>query len=150
MNKFLRFIPLLLLLAYLSVKITVYVNTDDAPTIPPFAPTPTQKAHLFLVQESLKNHPEAASNFSNLFKGLSLVVAKDQTILRTTGDVRRTHQNAGALAIQVGEVPPIPGFSEAVNVFLEGEIGNDNVPLDNAKRNQISEAFRALSWATNQ
>jgi len=149
-SKVFRFLPVILLLGYITIKITLYVRADIIPAPPHFVPTSAQKMRLIPVQESLQNHPQAAENFSNLFTGLSLVVEADQKILRTTEDVRRTHQNAGALAVQVGEVPHLPGFTEAVNAFLKSEIGTENIPLDTAKRDQIGEAFRALSWAAKQ
>ena len=93
---------------------------------------------------------EAAKQFTNLYYGLALVVGADEVVLETTGDVRRAHENAGALAIQAGEIPRIPGYAKAVNDYLTAEIGKDNVPLDPAKRKQIVDAFKGLAWATSQ
>ena len=79
-----------------------------------------------------------------------MVVGTDEVILKTTEDVRKAHENAGALAIQAGEIPRIPGYAEAVNNFIVSVVGRDNVPLDPSKRKQIIDAFKALAWATNQ
>ena len=149
MTKFIRFFPAILLVIYIAIKVTIYAqgDTDGGGE---YVPTSAQRALLHPVQEVLKNHPDAAEEFTNLFYGLSVVVIADSTILKSTDDVRRAHNNAGAVAIQVGEIPRIPGFSGAVDSFLAAEIGTDNVPLDAAKRNQIGDAFKALSWAAKQ
>ena len=102
------------------------------------------------VIDSLSEYPDAASQFGNLYNAISLVVESDVVVLRTTDDVRKAHENSGALAIQAGEIPRIPGYAKAVNDFISKEVGVDNVPLDSEKRKQIAETFKALSWATNQ
>jgi hypothetical protein len=102
------------------------------------------------VSASLKLHPEAANDFESLYYGMALVVGTDTVILKTTGDVRSAHENAGTLAIQAGEIPRIPGYAEAVNNFITAEVGRDNVQLDAVKRKQIVDTFKALAWATNQ
>ena len=78
---------------------------------------------------------------------MSVVVGSDEVVLRTTDDVRRAHENAGALAIQAGKIPRIPGYAEAVNEYLIQRIGTDNLPLDRGKREQIAGAFKELAWA---
>lgn len=85
---------------------------------------------------SLEDYPEAGKQFRYLYYGLALIVGADEVILRTTDDVRQAHENAGALAIQAGEIPRIPGYANAVNDFLTEEIGRDNVPLDSQKENK--------------
>lgn len=148
MTKILRFLPVLLLAAYLAVKLFPLFNfTPDDGT---YVPTPPQKAQLQEVKAVLAAYPDASEDLSHMFNGLALVVNSDSVILKTTGDVRRTHQNAGALAVQVGEIPRIPGYVEAVDRFLNADIGSDNVPLDAVKRKQVVDAFKALSWATHK
>ncbi len=148
MSSFLRFVPATILILYLAAKVAPYLQEEN--TDPSYAPTEQQKVLLAPVSALLKAHPEYAKDFESLYYGLALVVGSDEVILRTTGDVRQAHENAGALAIQAGEIPRIPGYADAVNSFIVAEVGRDNVPLDAAKRKQIIGTFKALAWATNQ
>jgi len=147
MSNLLRFIPLVLLLLYLAAKVAPHVQSVDTDE---YEPTPSQKGQLEFVSNALKDYPEASEQFRGLYFGLALVVGSDEVILRTTEDVRKAHENAGALAVQAGEIPRIPGYAKAVNDFIISEVGRDNVPLDTAKRKQIIDTFKALAWATNQ
>ena len=148
MSNFVRFIPATLLVLYLSAKVVPYIQKETVDNS--YSPTAEQKVLLGPVSSSLKSHPEAASDFESLYYGMALVVGADDVILRTTEDVRQAHENAGALAIQAGEIPRIPGYAKAVNDFIVSQVGQDNVPLDNNKRKQIVDTFKALAWATNQ
>ena len=146
MSKFIRFVPTILLVIYLAVKAAPYLQkTGPAPS---YQPTAQQQVLLAPVSAALKDYPDAADGFGSLYYGLALVVGTDKVILKTTDDVRRAHENAGALAIQAAAIPMIPGYAEAVNNFIASEVGMDNAPLDTAKRKQISDTFKALEWAT--
>ena len=149
MSKYARFLPLVLLACYLLFKIVPYIPRPDS-SPDGHEPTKAQQRLLEPVQETLEDYPDAAKEFASLYYGMALVVGADEVILKTTDDVRRAHENAGALAIQSGEIPRIPGYAKAVNDFLTEEIGRDNVPLDSQKRKQIVDAFKGLAWATNQ
>ena len=148
MSKYFRFVPVVLLSLYLLSKIGPYIKTPDGPN--GYEPTASQKELLYPIINSLKEYPDAATDFGNLSNGLALVVESEEVILKTTDDVRRAHENAGALAIQAGEIPRIPSYARNVNDFITSEVGNENVPLDGDKKKKIIEAFKALSWATNQ
>ena len=147
MGKIFRYAPAVLLILYLVFKIAPHLSTGDTNE---YEPTTSQKRQLEPVVDLLADHPEAAKQFQGLYFGMALVVGADEVILRTTEDVRKAHENAGALAIQAGEIERIPGYAKVVNEFLIEEIGRDNVPLDSQKRKQIIDAFKALAWATNQ
>ena len=146
MSGLFRFLPTVLLVLYLIFKFmpSLPVSPDE------YSPTPQQRAQLQEVKAVLAAYPQASENFSNMFNGLALVVDRDAVILKTTADVRRVHQNAGALAVQVGEIPVIPGYAAAVDRFLNADIGSENVPLDAVKRQQVANAFKALNWATQK
>ena len=148
MSSFVRFIPASLLVLYLAAKVVPYIQKDTIDNS--YEPTSEQKVLLGPVSASIKSYPEAAKNFESLYYGIALVVGTDEVILKTTDDVRRAHENAGALAIQAGEIPRVPGYAEAVNKFIVSQVGSDNVPLDTLKRKQIIDTFKALAWATNQ
>ena len=148
MSSFIRFVPATLLVLYLAAKVAPYLQKENIDN--GYEPTPEQQVLLGPVSASLKPYPEAAQDFESLYYGLALVVGTDEVILKTTEDVRKAHENAGALAIQAGEIPRIPGYAEAVNNFIVSVVGRDNVPLDPSKRKQIIDAFKALAWATNQ
>ena len=147
MDSKVRFVPLVLLLIYLALKLAPHIKTEREGE---YSPTSSQKENLTDVIDSLDGHPDAAKEFGRLYYGMALVVGSDEVIIKTTEDVRKAHENAGALAIQAGEIKRIPGYAKAVNDFLASEVGTDNVPLDADKRNKIVEAFKALVWATNQ
>lgn len=149
MSKYMRFVPVVLLACYLLFKIVPHIPRPDS--VPDgYEPTSSQQRLLEPVQDSISGNADAAKQFTSLYYGLALVVGADDVILKTTDDVRRAHENAGALAIQSGEIPRIPGYAKAVNDYLAAEIGKDNVPLDPAKRKQIVDAFKGLAWATSQ
>ena len=149
MAKLIRFAPVIVLVLYLVAKAIPHIP-KPLPSPKEYEPTASQKILLHPVQESLAGHPDAAKDFTNLYLGIALVVGADEVILKTTGDVRSAHENAGALAVQAGELPRIPGFAKAVNEYLSAEIGRDNVPLDLEKRLKIVDAFKGLAWATSQ
>ncbi len=146
MKNIIRFFPLVILCAYIVFK--VRASEDVAP--PVYTPTAAQQVQLQEVQAALADYPTASEELSKMFEGLAIVIQADSRVLKTTSDVRATHQNAGALAVQVGQVPRIPGYSAAVDKFLNANIGVENVPVDAAKRAQIVEAFKALGWATKK
>lgn len=148
MSKFFRFAPLVALLLYGVLKFLLYVNEPDVS--PSYTPTAIQQQQLVPVQQALSSYPDAKQNLGDMYGAFSTVVGADQTIIRTTADVRQAHNNAGVLAVQAGEVSAIPGLPSAVNGFLASQIGADNVPITVNKRSQIVDAFRALEWATNQ
>ena len=147
MTNLIRFAPAALLVVYLAVKLAPHIQSvkpDGG-----YEPTDSQKELLAPVSDALAGNPSAAKNFEDLYYGMALVVGTDRVILKTTDDVRRAHENAGAIAIQAGEIARIPGYAKAVNDFLSEQIGTDNIPLDDEKRKQIIDAFKALAWATN-
>lgn len=146
MKNIIRFFPLVILCAYIVFK--VRASDDVAP--PVYTPTAAQQVQLQEVQATLEDYPTASEELSKMFEGLAIVIQADSRVLKTTSDVRATHQNAGSLAVQVGQVPRIPGYSAAVDKFLNANIGVENVPVDAAKRAQIVEAFKALGWATKK
>ena len=149
MSKVVRFIPLIALALYLIVKVLPYIPRPDT-TPNEYSPSSSQRELLAPVQDSLKDYPDAAEDLSKLYLGLALVVGSDEVILKTTGDVRSAHENAGALAVQANQIPRIPGFAASVNEYLSSEIGDDNVPLDRETRGKIVDAFKGLAWATSR
>ena len=148
MSKLFRFGPLVILILYGVSKFSVYINEPD--DTPAYVPTPAQQQQLVSVQQVLSGYPEAKRDLGNMYSAFSTVVEADQKVIRTTLDVRQAHSNAGVLAVQAGEIPPVPGLPAEVNKFLESQIGSENVPVTPEKRAQIVDAFNALEWATNQ
>lgn len=148
MSKFIRFIPATLLVLYLAAKVVPYIQKDTVDNS--YEPTAEQKVLLGPVTSALRQNPSAAQDFESLYYGIALVVGSDEVVIKTTDEVRRVHENAGALAIQAGEIPRIPGYAEAVNNFIKSQLGTDNVPLDLNKKKQIIDTFKALAWATSQ
>ena len=147
MSNLFRFAPIVLLVLYIAVKLVPHMRDSKEDE---YEPTASQQRLLEPVRDAVDGDQDAAKEFTGLYFGLALVVGADDVILKATGDVRRAHENAGALAIQAGEIPRIPGYAKAVNDYLTAEIGKDNVPLDPAKRKQIVDAFKGLAWATSQ
>ncbi len=148
MSNVIRFAPLVALVIYGVSKFSVYVNEPDRP--PAYTPTTIQQQQLAPVQQALSEYPAARENLGSMYGAFSTVISADQKIIRTTAEVRQAHTNAGVLAVQAGEIPAIPGLPNAVNKFLEFQIGVENVPITPDKRSQIADAFKALEWATNQ
>jgi len=148
MSKLGRFIPVALLLLYLVIKAVPYIKLPDGGSDD--TPSRAEQAMLEPISLIIKDYPEAAAQFNSMYNGMAVVVESDRVILKTTGDVRLAHENAGAIAVQVGQIPRIVGYTEAVDEYLSSQIGTDNVPLDTEIRLRIVNAFRGLAWATNQ
>lgn len=144
MSSAVRFVPLVALLIYLAFKVVPHVQ---APEPDVYEPSKSEQALLKPVMDAVEGNDRAAEQLGNLYRGIAIVVGSDRVILNTTDDVRRAHENAGALAVQAGEIPRIDGYAESVNEYLAEQIGTDNVPLDKKKRQEIVEAFRGLEWA---
>jgi len=148
-SKAVRYTPLVALAMYLVFKLVpILSNLPDGPEPNVYTPTPTQQAQLLPVQKVLETYPDAREELGNMFYGLSTVIENDRRIFKTTRDVRDTHERAGALAVQTGQIPKIPGYPEAVGHFIELQVGNENVPLTDEMRSRIVDTFQALGWAT--
>ena len=148
MTKVFRFAPGVILLLYIALKVAPHIHRVFPPALNnPDVPSPEVQRMLGDVRATISEHPDAAKQFRDMYTGMSVVVGSDEVVLRTTDDVRRAHENAGALAIQAGKIPRIPGYAEAVNEYLIQRIGTDNLPLDRGKREQIAGAFKELAWA---
>ena len=150
MAKFFRFAPLVALVFYVAIKVALILNEPPTPATPDFTPTADQQQQLIAVQNALADYPQARESIGDLYGAFSTVIAADDRIVKTTSDVRDAHLNAGILAVQAGEIPRVPNLAVAVNQFLKSQIGDDNVPLSDEKRDQVVDAFNALEWAANQ
>jgi hypothetical protein len=133
-KKAVRYSPLLALVMYLIFKIVPLLSNlpDGTGPDPDYVPTSAQQEQLAPVIQVLTPYPDAKSDLESLFFGLETVIGSDRRIIKNTKDVRRTHQQAGALAVQSGQIPFIPGYSESVDQYITLQIGQDNVPINDA------------------
>tara|TARA_X000001036_G_scaffold356727_1_gene338830 strand:- start:445 stop:915 length:471 start_codon:yes stop_codon:yes gene_type:complete len=151
-KKAVRYSPVIALVMYLIFKLVPLLSNlpDGTDTDPAYVPTSAQQQELGPVIEVLAKHPEAKPELGKLFFGLETVIGSDRKILTNTQDVRNTHQQAGALAVQAGQIPFIPGYNVAVDKYITLQIGDEVVPLNDANRAQVVDVFKSLGWATRQ
>ena len=120
-----RYSPLIALLMYLIFKFVPLLSGLPDGTTPDstYVPTSAQQQQLSPVVDVLARYPDAKPELGRLFFGLETVIGADRKILKSTQDIRNTHQQAGALAVQAGQIPFIPGYNVAVDKYIILQIG---------------------------
>jgi len=139
-----RFLPLVLLVAFVGYK---YLIPKPQPTAPSWQPTAVQQSAVQPVKAILSVNPEAAAELEKMYWAVAEVVESDTRVLKSTADVRQAYNAAGSLAVQHGELPLVSGLPEATDAYLTETIGNKVEPLTAGKRAAVVDAFRTLAWA---
>ena len=139
-----RLFPLVLLVAFVCYK---YVPRPDTNIQPDWIPTPAQQESVAQVRSILQSNPDAAGELSKMFWAISEVVESDNRVLKSTEDVQQIYKSAGSLAVQRGQVAPVPGLPQAIEAYLAATIGDTVEPLSTDKRAKVAAAFKTLSWA---
>jgi|TARA_R110002051_G_scaffold221367_3_gene284995 hypothetical protein len=89
-----------------------------------------------------------AAKAASFFNAFADVVARDDSIIKTTADIREGYIRAETLMLQKTEmVGKYPGFGKAKDDVLTETLGLDRVSLTPEKRKETVDAFRAMAWA---
>ena len=89
-----------------------------------------------------------AAKAAKFFTDFADVVERDESIIKTTSDIREGYIRAETLMLQKTEmVGKYPGFGKAKDAVLVETLGLDRVSLTPEKRKEAVAAFRAMSWA---
>jgi hypothetical protein len=89
-----------------------------------------------------------AAKMAKFFNDFADVLRRDDSIIKTTADIREGYIRAETLMLQkTAMVGRYPGFGEAKDDILAETIGLDNVPLNAEKRLKAVQAFEAMAWA---
>ena len=103
------------------------------------------------VRQSLAgdSSPQDARRLANFYAQFATVVEDDKGVIQTTQQIREGHVNAGRLAFPEmrGRYPKLA--FELDDIFA-AEIGLENTALTPAKRKEVVELFRAISWSLEQ
>lgn len=91
---------------------------------------------------------EDAAKASKFFADFADVVERDESVIKTTADIREGYIRAETLMLQKTEmVGKYPGFGKVKDDVLAATLGLDRVSLTPEKRKEAVAAFRAMSWA---
>lgn len=133
------------LLGCVGVEIAVHDSTE----LPAIAyQAPVDNSPLSRVSNILKDHPEDAEKLSALYSALSDVLGRDDSIVKTTGQIREAHSRSGRLLFQKTPMKgKHEGLSDAIDEFLVQSLGSDDVILTPDLRSAAVSAFKDLSEA---
>lgn len=101
-----------------------------------------------LKNSSLKEKTQDAQRLSDLYMDLATLIELDgeNEVVKTTEEIRQANSLSG-LMLRMNIKNKYPGLSDASQVIIGSQIGDDIVPLDAELRKKAVEAFRALAWA---
>ena len=87
-----------------------------------------------------------AAKAAKFFRDFADVLSRDNSILKTTEDVREGYIRAETLMLQRTEmVGKYPGFGAAKDKILAEAVGLERVPLSPEKRAKAVEVFNAMA-----
>jgi len=88
-----------------------------------------------------------AAKAAKFFRDFADVLSRDDSILKTTEDVREGYIRAETLMLQRTElVGKYPGFGAAKDKILAEAVGLERVPLSPEKRSKAVAVFNAMAW----
>jgi hypothetical protein len=133
------------LLGCVGVKFAVHTSPES----PAFAyQALADESSLSRISSILKEHPEDAARLAELYSALSDVLSRDDSIVKTTGQIREAHSRSGRLLFQKTSMKgKHEGLPEAVDEFLAQSLGSDDVILTPELRSAAVSAFADLSKA---
>ena len=89
-----------------------------------------------------------AAKMAKFFEDFADVLSRDDSILKTTEDIREGYIRAETLMLQKTElVGKYPGFGKAKDDILAETLGLNRVLLTPEKRSKAVDAFKAMAWA---
>ena len=125
----------------------VVPKTSPADDVDEDAPSAEMQA-LVSPLRNLAMDQKDASKAAKFFLDFADVISRDDSILKTTEDIREGYIRAETLMLQKTEmVGKYPGFGEAKDNILAEVLGLDRVLLTSEKRSKAVEVFKAMAWA---
>ena len=89
-----------------------------------------------------------AAKAAKFFLDFADVISRDDSVLKTTEDIREGYIRAETLMLQKTEmVGKYPGFGKVKDDILAETLGLDRVLLTPEKRSKAVEVFKAMAWA---
>ena len=125
------------------------VLTSPQPQVVVEAPVLSlNSSDLSKVSELLSKHPQDAVALSELYLALADVIERDNSVIKTLGQIRESNSRSGRLLFQrTGMHGKHDCLAEAVDSFLESKLGATDVLLTEELRQTAVESFRELSQA---
>lgn len=160
-NKVLLIIgAILLLIGLVRPNINLPINNPNPKPVdnivvvtPPADEKLKEKCQLVVdvLKAGSSDRKQDGKRLSELYADLAVLIRLDgeNEVVKTTEEVRQANSLSG-LMLQMNIKDKYEGLSEATNVVVTTEIGDDIVPLDQNLRDKAAKAFMALSWACNE
>lgn len=100
---------------------------------------------------AVENHKEDAAHLAALYAALADAIARDDSNISSTGQIRIANKKAGAILFAKRSIAgKYPGLRETVEGIVADALGKENKPLDDALRKKAVDVFNALAWACYQ
>lgn len=130
------------------------VSPSDLVDVPKAAPADDADAPSAEMQalvsplRSLTMEQKDAAKAAKFFLDFADVISRDDSVLKTTADIREGYIRAETLMLQRTDmVGKYPGFGQVKDNILAETLGLDRLPLTPEKRSKAVEAFKAMAWA---
>ena len=130
-------------------------RVKDAPNVSVSITEPTPE-----LQETVKGIPTLVTGdnaakdkllISDYFNQLANVVRDDPGLIDTTEKFRRFNSTAGQINFAGQSLKDkYNGLGKAIDDLIKDAIGNDNVELNQEKRNQLVQLLKAIAWTLRQ
>lgn len=130
-------------------------RVKDAPNVSVSITEPTPE-----LQETVKDIPTLVTGdnaakdkllISDYFNQLANVVRDDPGLIDTTEKFRRFNSTAGQINFAGQSLKDkYNGLGKAIDDLIKDAIGNDNVELNQEKRNQLVQLLKAIAWTLRQ
>ena len=121
------------------------------PTVVPQVSEDTPSAELQVLVSPLRElgmSEKDAAKASKFFLDFADVLSRDDSVIKTTSDIREGYIRAETLMLQRTEmVGKYPGFGQVKDDILVEILGLDRLPLTPEKRSKAVEVFKAMAWA---
>lgn len=89
------------------------------------------------------------ANLSGVYMEIANLIDMDEEVVTNTQQVRSSHIIAAKL-LRINLAGKYDGLADESNKLFTQVLGNDDVALDNTKRQQAVKAFKYLSWALQE
>ena len=100
---------------------------------------------------SSKDKKQDSRRLSDLYMDLATLVELDgdEEVVKTTEEIKQANSLSGAM-LRMNIKGKYPGLSDACQLVISSQVGDDISPLDSELRKKAVDAFRALAWACNE
>lgn len=141
-----------------AIAIHKIVNGDEAPTPVPdkiIIPEPIDpyKGYVTSITPLISGSDaeKDGRNLAMFYMDLANVVARDETIIKTTADIKKLNENAGQLMFQkTGIKGKYPNLGATIDKVFVAILTLENVPLTKVKRDEVVKGITAIAWACLQ